>query len=435
MINAAETLNVYDRLVLYHRLLDNQPGKAMRRFLTAITTNSSLIESYLNLVRAVYKIEPAGDFARDAWQNYLLGQIMTDENPFTLGSTWDDCPPEIVGAAAHDLRLLQRLFRLTGDTCRAVVGGAGLPAWPVRTTNRTNGSGFLTDHGSAEFREIAEELSNSNDWGALAERIAVFHRRVGAGLVGFFCYLNWNGDSLRGITEPNLFDLDSLVGQEDVKRTVLENTAQFVRGFPANDVLLYGSRGTGKSSTVRGLVSRFGCEGLRLVEIHHSALDALPKLYDVLRRYPQRFVLFLDDPPFDDGDFNYKAFKSAMEGTLEKRPGNVLIYVTSNRRHLIPEYWGERNAPEVAEIHGQDSMEEKLSLADRFGLTVFFTTPDEEEYLAIVEHLARSRELEIDRDQLRELALRWVLWNNPRSGRSARQFVDDLAGRLALKRV
>jgi len=214
------------------------------------------------------------------------------------------------------------------------------------------------------------------------------------------------------------------------KAAVQENTEAFLRGGAGQNLLLYGPRGTGKSSLVRGLALRYGKAGLRLVEVSRDRLGGLAELYRQVRRYPQRFILFLDDLTFETDDADYRAFKSALEGALERRPPNLLLYVTSNRRHMIPERWTDRNSPETAEVHGQDAMEERLSLADRFGRTILFLRPDQEEYLAIVEHLVARRGLPIGWEELRGAARRWVLWQNGISGRSARQFVDELEGRL-----
>ena len=293
----------------------------------------------------------------------------------------------------------------------------------------------LPDPSLAPTHAMAAELAAGaglagGDWGLMAGRLAAHFRQAGAGLPGSHWYLKWDGTALHGVARPNVFYIEDLIGLKDAKETILQNTEQFVSGVPANNLLLYGSRGTGKSSMVRGLVSRYGSQGLRLVEIARGCIGSLPALFPVLRRYPQRFVIFLDDLSFDESEVDFKAFKSDMEGALEQRPDNVLLYATSNRRHLVPERWSDRHTPETAEVHGQDAMEEKLSLADRFGLTVYFTTPDQDEYLAICEHMAARRGLKIETAQLREAALRWIMWNNPRSGRSARQFVDDLAGKL-----
>jgi len=423
-MNVTHAREAFGRLVLYTRVLDTAPGRAMRRFVTALDTRTDVEESYLDLVRAVYETGPTGGPVVDAWQNHLLERILADENPLTLGATANQLTPEVMAAAAHDLRHLQQLFALTGPTCLSLGRLTGIPTWPGwRSPSPTNPAvpGLLA---------MGAELAAAADWGALTERLVAFHARSGAGIAATHWYMRWTDHELAGVAEPQLVSLEDLVGLHEAKATLVRNTEQFLRAGSANNLLLYGTRGTGKSSMVRGLAARYGDEGLRLVEVSHSAIATLPVLFRLLRRHVQRFVLFLDDLSFDEDATDYKAFKSMVEGALEERPANVLLYATSNRRHLVPQRWTDRNTPETAEVHWQDAMEEKLSLADRFGVTVLFPTPNQEEYLAIVEHLALHRGLRISPTELREAALRWVVWNNPRSGRAARQFIDDLAGRL-----
>ncbi len=406
-----------DNLVLFHQVLDSAPGQAMRRFMGAVAAGSGLESAYLSLVRALYAEPRTRLLTGDAWQNHLMSGILQAETALTGQQN-----RHLLEAAAHDLRILQQLFALTGDGCGRLADGAALPTWPGWSLTPTE------DPALAAARAFAAELGAAGDWGALAGRLAEHYRTAGSGLPGAYWYLRWEGGALQGIDQPHVFRLEDLIGVEEAKATVLKNTEQFVQGRPANNLLLYGSRGTGKSSMVRALVPRFGARGLRMVEVPRSHVSSLPEIFRALRRYSQRFVLFLDDLSFDEAETDYKAFKSNMEGALEERPANVVLYATSNRRHLVPERWTDRHTPDTAEVHSQDAMEEKLSLADRFGVTVLFTSPAQEEYLAIVEHMAAQRGIHMDRDRLRELALRWVLWNNPRSGRSARHFIDDLAG-------
>lgn len=442
-IHISSAAGAFSRLVLFHRILDTAPGRAMERFLNTVVlgeSRESVEREYLRLVRVLYEESPDRILAADAWQNHLLAQLLVDENAMTMGAAFGTLDAITLEAAAHDLRLLQELFRLASPVCRDVAGQGGtggtakagggnspLPMWPhLQTPNGEQEQ----DPSVIAAQTIAASLAEGADWGAMANRLADHFRQAGAGLPGTHWYLRWDGSALHGVSRPNVFHIEDLIGLQDAKTAVLGNTEQFLGGVPANNLLLYGSRGTGKSSMVRSLVSRYGSRGLRLVEIARGCIGSLPALFPVLRRYPQRFVIFLDDLSFDESEVDFKAFKSDMEGALEQRPDNVLLYATSNRRHLVPERWSDRHTPETAEVHGQDAMEEKLSLADRFGLTVYFTTPDQDEYLAIVEHMAAHRGLKIDGGQLREAALRWIMWNNPRSGRSARQFVDDLAGKL-----
>jgi predicted AAA+ superfamily ATPase len=237
------------------------------------------------------------------------------------------------------------------------------------------------------------------------------------------------------VTDPALFDLDELVGVDAAVGKLVRNTEQFVRGLPANHVLLFGERGTGKSSAVKGLVTRFGSRGLRIVEVHKADLLHLPDVLAALRDLPYRFLLFCDDLSFEAGESSYRELKAALEGSIEAPPANVRIVATSNRRHLIPELRRDsRDAhlDEDGELHMGEAVEEKLALSDRFGLLIGFYGFNQATYLRIVERYAAKAGLGVPSERLRAEALRFALDRSSRSGRTARQFVDDLAGREAL---
>jgi predicted AAA+ superfamily ATPase len=237
------------------------------------------------------------------------------------------------------------------------------------------------------------------------------------------------GGRLEPVEHPHLFDLDDLVGVDDAKEELIRNTAQFVAGYPANNVLLWGERGTGKSSCIKGLLRPFAPRGLRLVEVQKSDLLQISDILRLLRGAPWRFILFCDDLAFDEGDVSYRELKAILEGGIEARPENVLLYATSNRRHLMPEPMNDNLG---GEIHPEEAISEKLSLADRFGLTLSFYSFSQDTFLSIVEHYAERMGLTIAAEDLRTAALRWALFKGQRSGRSARQFMDDLAGRLGM---
>ncbi|NNG47531.1 MAG: ATP-binding protein [Deltaproteobacteria bacterium] len=238
---------------------------------------------------------------------------------------------------------------------------------------------------------------------------------------------------LAPIAHPHLVDLDDLVGIDDAKEILVRNTAQFVSGNPANDVLLWGERGNGKSSCVKGLLTRFAPGGLRLVEVRRWDMLTLAALAAMLRGVPFRFVVFCDDLSFGEREDDYRVLKTLLDGGLEERPGNVLIYATSNRRHLMPEPMSDNTG--VEEIHPEEAVSEKLGLADRFGVRLGFPRFDQERYLAVVDHLVARLGLPVGRERLHEEALRWAMDNGHRSGRVARQFTDDLAGRLRTTRT
>ncbi|MDA8429511.1 MAG: ATP-binding protein [Geobacteraceae bacterium] len=249
-----------------------------------------------------------------------------------------------------------------------------------------------------------------------------------------FMAFRWerNGDEgrLEAVRHPHLVDLNDLVGIDDIRDEVLRNTAQFVAGLPANNVLLWGERGSGKSSLVKGLLKPFAPRKLRIIEMKRWDIMSLPRIIALLRDQPFYYILFCDDLSFDEGEGDFRALKTLLDGDIEERPANLLIYATSNRRHLMPERMEDNTGG--GEIHPEEAVGEKLALSDRFGLSLGFYTLDQDEYLAVVRSYAKQRNLRIDDDVLRDKALKWCLYSARRSGRSARQFIDDLEGQLGL---
>ncbi|KLU61137.1 hypothetical protein CEB3_c27070 [Peptococcaceae bacterium CEB3] len=277
--------------------------------------------------------------------------------------------------------------------------------------------------------EIEAYLMGSGSVEEMVDFLARCHFENGYGLLSRYLAFRWEGHCLKGIVNPDCVQRTQLFGLERELSILAENTEHFLAGFRANNVLLYGNRGTGKSSAVKALLDTYWAEGLRLVELSKSALADLPEVVRSLGGSQQKFILFVDDLSFDDTELGYKSLKTVLEGGLAAEPGNVLIYATSNRRHLVKENFADRRGDEV---HAGDSVDEKLSLADRFGLTITFSAPDQKGYLGIVRGLARRRGLSIEDSELERMALRWEMTHNGRSGRTARQFVDYLEGYIAL---
>jgi len=243
-----------------------------------------------------------------------------------------------------------------------------------------------------------------------------------------------SGGTLQAIAHPHTLKLDDLQGIERQKGLLAQNTRQFVAGLPANNALLWGSRGTGKSSLVKALLTQYAGEGLRLVEVERQELVDLPHIVEQLRERDERFILYCDDLSFEAGDPGYKALKVALDGSLEAAPENVLIYATSNRRHLVPEYMHENLEAEVVntEVHFGDSIEEKISLSERFGLWLSFYPFNQEEYLVIARYWLAQLGITLFDEAARAEALRWAQTRGSRSGRAAWQFARDWAGRKQL---
>ncbi len=248
----------------------------------------------------------------------------------------------------------------------------------------------------------------------------------------------WGG-GLVAHTDIDDIQLDDLLCIEDQKEQLALNTRQFLAGVPANNVLLWGARGTGKSSLVHAVLNRYHEAGLRLVEVNKSRLTALPDIVGRLRDEPFMFILFCDDLSFEADDASFKVLKSALEGSVFKSSGNVLIYATSNRRHLLPEYMSENEQATFVEgeLHQSEAVEEKISLSDRFGLWLSFYPFKQEAYLDVVQHwlhaLAATHGVGFSwDDEVRGAALRWALARGVRSGRTAQHFARHWIGRTAL---
>ncbi|MCG6869297.1 MAG: ATP-binding protein [Gammaproteobacteria bacterium] len=241
----------------------------------------------------------------------------------------------------------------------------------------------------------------------------------------------WRDGALRAVRRPHEIQPDDLLHIDRQKALLHRNTGQFVTGAPANNALLWGSRGTGKSSLIKAMLAEFHDRGLRLVEVDPHDLVDLPEIVEPMTGREERFVLFADDLSFESGDASYKALKAMLDGAIAAAPPNVLIYATSNRRHLMPEFQRENlEASNIdGEIHHGESVEEKISLSERFGLWLAFHPFNQDQYLAVVNHWCKRLGRDDESEERRSEALRWALSRGSRSGRVARQFAQDWVGR------
>jgi predicted AAA+ superfamily ATPase len=356
-----------------------------------------------------------------SWPAYLVQQILRHTNPFSQQAQQQaapELPRSLKDAAAHDLRILQQFFQLSPQQ---------LGDWVATYTQQQ------TVVWQPEPTPVPAWTSLF-DWGTAVEALAHHYRQQGTGLFAEYRAARWQGETLRGIPHPDPIGLEALTGYETQKMRLRQNTEALLMGAPALHVLLYGSRGSGKSSLVKALLNRYSERGLRLVEVPKAELYHLPTLVERLRPLPQKFVIFVDDLSFEADDEAFKALKVVLEGTLTARPTNVVVYATSNRRHLVREYFSDRPRPGNAdEVHAWDTVQEQLSFSDRFGLTLTFDPADQTTYLEIVFALAQQAQIALPAADLEFRALQWATRHNGRSGRTARQFIDAVLAEQMLK--
>ncbi len=371
----------------------------------------------------------AGDLLPDAWQSHLAGRLLDDENPFSLGAERRELSPTVVEQTRRDLNTLRILFNLDAETLLGLVEMAVPELKGVWTPWRDPEADVGKSRRSELRRDMARKLAASEDWGDRVETLTEHYTTHGAGTFGSHRAFRWEDDGLRAVPHPDSVRLSDLIGYEKEREPLCRNTERLLAGLPSHHALLYGLPGTGKSSTVKAVLNEYAGVGLRLVELAKEDLGELPAVLEVLRGRGPRFILFIDDLSFEEHEVEYKALKALLEGSVEEPPGNVRLYATSNRRNLIRERFSDRE--EGDDVHERDTMQEKLSLVARFGLRLTFPSPDQKRYLEIVSGLVRERGVKIPTGELEERALLWDRWHAGRSGRTARQFVDELEAELS----
>lgn len=437
-----ELLRDVSRLTIFQDIKKHNCLNKFKNVLTVLIREGSFSlkasEEYTQLIADLIvenenAVKPVGTL----WQNFILEKLITSDNSFTRqAERQDNISTIILKPAKSDLKILEKLFNINWLLFEKMMFG--------ETSTDSLLDYEIVDMGDELcFREkyiiskynLKKLFQETKGWDTLIPELQGFFKKWGVGLFAEYWVLKYNGQSLEGIPRPDPIRIEQLVGWDSERKIILDNTEQFVRGYSANNILLYGDRGTGKSSTVKGLIYRYADEGLRLVEVALDKLVKLPYLLRELAPRPQRFIIFIDDLSFEEYETQYKELKAVLEGGVEVQPENVLFYATSNRRHLVKEKFSDRDVYGLDddEVRAQDTQQEKLSLSDRFGITVYFTSPAQQQYLEIVHSLADKKGIQMEKKELDRLALQWELMQNSRSGRTAKQFIDNLAGKLKLK--
>ena len=286
---------------------------------------------------------------------------------------------------------------------------------------------------SEKVQELSREIEKASDGTDMYRIVTAFYKRYGVGMFGLnkafrvSPNLEVTGELLESITTTGDMKLDDLIGYESQKKRLQENTEAFVNGRKANNVLLYGDAGTGKSTSIKAILNQYYDQGLRMIEVYKHEFKYLQRIIAQIKNRNYKFIIYMDDLSFEEFEIEYKYLKAVIEGGLEVKPDNVLIYATSNRRHLIRETWQDRPDNISDDMHQNDTVQEKLSLSARFGLSIGYFRPSHQEYVKIIQELAhRHPEIKMTDEELRAGAVQWEMSHSGISGRAAQQYINSL---------
>lgn len=359
-----------------------------------------LAKNNTELLRGIVKFAETEGVTADSLREYIATLLANDENVLSvLARGRKNIGDDLCKLAMLDIEAIyNKLFNTK-----------------IKYTPSGNDTGYYEGY-TKSIRKITAAASPED----LLKRLITHYSELGNGLLSKYIAFRFDGE-LKGIANSDKAEFSEIVGMEHQKKVLIENTQAYIDGKFANNVLLFGDRGTGKSTSVKALLNMFAKDGLRVIELPKSAITKIPELTKQLEDSPHKYILFLDDLTFERHDTEYRALKIAMEGQLQANAGNVLVYATSNRRHLIRETWADRDG---GEVHVNDNKQEMLSLAERFGISLFFPAPDAKQYIEIVRILLERNGIEMT-EEIKKEAVRWEMNYGGKSGRCAKQFVAD----------
>ena len=402
-----------------------------------------VIQKIIELVefKEKYPSSPAKNRMESCLQSEVAALLIQQAEK--LGISGNVLPAYIVHLLAEGGNIAARTIEAVGSYGTGLLDSLDddifllLPYLKVKTTEVIGNDCFYLDNYHPAKKEqnqfetkLLQRLVELKTTTSAARHLLRHYEKWGSGMMArYTAFRIGAGGTLIGIADFPVFNWDDLLGYEDQKYKLLTNTQNFMEGRPANNVLLTGARGTGKSTGVKALAAMFAADGLRLIQIGRDQLELVAPVLEKLNEIrSKKFILFFDDLSFDEGESGYKYLKSAIDGSVTAQPDNVLIYATSNRRHLLKETWSDRNDALEAEVYRQDSANESISLSDRFGLILHYSTPSQEEYLQIIDHELRKAGVHLSKEELRLEGVRWEMEHSGRNGRIANQFVKWYLG-------
>ena len=391
-----------------------------------------LRSTFYECVNGLLEMAASHGFEGNLWHNYLTFLLANDCNAYSTAC-------EIVGtiegsinvAALHDFEIFRELFDYDFSDMESVLGTSVMDM--LLHYQSTEGHGKVFNKRVRDrICELSRRLGRSRDAIEFQEILTQFYKEFGVGKLGlhkaFRIAHTDAGAEIVPITKTSHVHLDDLVGYEIAKQKLVDNTEAFVSGRRANNCLLFGDAGTGKSSSIKAILNQYYDRGLRMIEVYKHQFHDLNDVIAQIKNRNYKFIIFMDDLSFEEFEIEYKYLKAVLEGGLEKKPDNVLIYATSNRRHLVRETFKDK-AEYDEELHINDTVQEKLSLVARFGVTIYYGSPSKKEFQTIVKELALRNGIAMQEDTLLLEANQWEMSHGGLSGRTAQQFVDYLLGK------
>ncbi|MBS6560173.1 MAG: ATP-binding protein, partial [Clostridiales bacterium] len=398
-------------------------------------SNENLITRIYEEIHKLLDIATQYGFDKNLWHNYLTFLLITNENPFSI--TCEKVGASIGKTVNHfakgDFKIFKKLFDFSFEQiekdleidCFTTICHYEAVGKKERMYNKNV---------SEKVQALSEKIEQAKDENNIFELVTEFYRAYGVGMFGlnkaFRIVSGEKGAIFQPINNTEQVLLDDLIGYEIQKKKLVDNTKAFVEGREANNCLLFGDAGTGKSTSIKAIINEYYDQGLRMIEIYKHQFRDLSSVIAQIKNRNYRFIIYMDDLSFEEFEIEYKFLKAVIEGGLETKPDNVLIYATSNRRHLIRETWSDRSDMSKDELHRSDTMQEKLSLVSRFGITINYSKPTQKEYYEIVVELAKKYPtITLSEEELCAEANKWELSHGGISGRTAQQFINYLAGK------
>lgn len=412
-----------------------QLGEIFARYEQGGWRKTDLVRDINTQVKRILKVATDYGFDDNLWHNYLTFVLMMSENPFSMTCEKVGASDGSVnGLVQNDFRIFKELFDYDFSGLEQELGINCFTQ--ISNYKAIHKKDLMYNKNVSEkVRALSKQLENAKDEQEFFDAVTSFYKDYGVGMFGLNkafrideCNAPQGGILFRPINNMDMVMLDDLVGYEIQKKKLVDNTEAFVRGKKANNVLLFGDSGTGKSTSIKAIVNQYYNDGLRMIEIYKHQFKYLSTVIAEIKNRNYKFIIYMDDLSFEEFEIEYKFLKAVIEGGVETKPDNILIYATSNRRHLIKENWNDRNDQDnTNDRHHSDTVEEKLSLVNRFGVTINYSKPTQKEYFDIVIHLARRAGVTLSDDELKQEANKWELSHGGISGRTAEQFVSYLA--------